>query len=133
MRLLLDTHIAIWAAIDPDALRDTERALLVSASGPIVLSAVAIWALRLKWQSFHVSGGRKGPIEPADRAYAVMTGRSRRNKSRSNSGTYRTIRNPALASTRREAVFSGCAKPCNAGSRSTESASTMHAEANSVA
>jgi PIN domain nuclease of toxin-antitoxin system len=32
----------------------------------IVLSAVAVWELRLKWHSFHVSGGRKGLIDPLD-------------------------------------------------------------------
>ena len=30
-----------------------------------MLSAVAVWELRLKWQSFHTSGTRKGPIDPA--------------------------------------------------------------------
>ena len=30
-----------------------------------VLSAVAVWELRLKWHSFHVSGGRKGPVDTA--------------------------------------------------------------------
>jgi PIN domain nuclease of toxin-antitoxin system len=31
----------------------------------LVLSAVAVWELRLKWHSFHISGTRKGPIDPA--------------------------------------------------------------------
>lgn len=31
----------------------------------LVLSAVSVWELRLKWHSFHVSGARKGPIGPA--------------------------------------------------------------------
>jgi PIN domain nuclease of toxin-antitoxin system len=26
---------------------------------------VAVWELRLKRHSFHISGGRKGPVEPA--------------------------------------------------------------------
>ena len=29
----------------------------------LVLSAVAVWEIRLKWNSFHVSGERKGPID----------------------------------------------------------------------
>ena len=65
MRLLLDTHIAIWAALDPDALTDGERKRMASADAPLVLSAVAVWELRLKWHSFHISGGRKGPVDPA--------------------------------------------------------------------
>jgi len=27
--------------------------------------AVAVWEVRLKWHSFRISGGRKGPIAPA--------------------------------------------------------------------
>ena len=65
MRLLLDTHSAIWAALYPDALTDDERRLMASADAPLVLSAVAVWELRLKWHSFHISGQRKGPVDPA--------------------------------------------------------------------
>jgi len=65
VRLLLDTHIAIWAALDPDALSAAERGRLAAADGPIVLSAVAVWELRLKWHSFHISGTRKGAVDPA--------------------------------------------------------------------
>ena len=38
---------------------------MARADGPLVLSAVAIWELRLNWHSLHVSGERKGPIDPA--------------------------------------------------------------------
>lgn len=65
MRLLLDTHIAVWAALDPNALTEAERKRMADAETRLVLSAVAIWELRLKWHSFHISGGRKGPINPA--------------------------------------------------------------------
>lgn len=65
MRLLLDTHIVIWAALDPNALTATERQWMAEADAPLVLSAVAVWELRLKWHSFHISGGRKGPVNPA--------------------------------------------------------------------
>ena len=65
MRLLLDTHIAIWAALDPDALTESERRRMAAAETPLVLSAVAIWELRLKWHSFHFSGGRKGAVAPS--------------------------------------------------------------------
>ena len=65
MRLLLDTHIAVWSALDPNVLTATERQWLASADTQLVLSAVAIWELRLKWHSFRISGARKGPIDPA--------------------------------------------------------------------
>lgn len=64
MRLLLDTHIAVWAALNPDALTRTERARMAEADGALVLSAVAVWELRLKWHSLHISGVRKGPVDP---------------------------------------------------------------------
>ena len=38
---------------------------MASADAPLVLSAVAVWELRLKWHSFHISGQRKGPVDPA--------------------------------------------------------------------
>jgi len=65
LRLLLDTHIAVWAALDPDALTPSERGEMAAADSPLVLSAVAVWELRLKWHSFHISGGRKGVVAPA--------------------------------------------------------------------
>ena len=65
MRLLLDTHIAIWAALDPGALTESERGRMEDADAPLVLSAVSVWELRLKWHSFHISGDRKGPVSPA--------------------------------------------------------------------
>ena len=75
MRLLLDTHIAIWAALDPDKLSHAERQSLQEADSPPVLSAVAVWELRLKWHSFHISGARKGAIAPsAIVAFAASVG-----------------------------------------------------------
>lgn len=64
MKLLLDTHIAIWATLEPEALTEAERRWIAGADTALVLSAVAVWELRLKWHSFHISGMRKGPIDP---------------------------------------------------------------------
>ncbi len=38
-----------------------------------VVSAVSIWEMPLKWDSLHVSGDRKGPLDPAQ-ALRVMAG-----------------------------------------------------------
>lgn len=65
MRLLRDTHIAVWAALAPDALTEAEWRQMEGADTRLVLSAVAVWKLRLKWHSFHISGGRKSPLDPA--------------------------------------------------------------------
>ncbi|WP_446654786.1 type II toxin-antitoxin system VapC family toxin [Blastomonas sp.] len=64
MRLLLDTHIAYWLAVERDALTGHELAALTTIDNEILVSAIAIWELRLKWNSFHVSGARKGPGDP---------------------------------------------------------------------
>lgn len=63
MRLLLDSHIVIWAATDETALSAGEHAALAGGGLPVV-SAVSIWETRLKWNSFHASGERKGIIAP---------------------------------------------------------------------
>lgn len=65
MRLLLDTHIAVWAALDPDALTEAERRWMATPGTSLVLSAVSVWELRLKWHSLHISGARKGPVPPS--------------------------------------------------------------------
>ncbi len=65
MRLLLDTHIVIWTVFDPTALSEAERGWMANSEMPLVLSAVAVWELRLKWHSLRISGGRKGPVDPA--------------------------------------------------------------------
>jgi len=63
LRLLLDSHIAIWAATDETALTVGEQAAMAAGGLPIV-SAVSIWEARLKWNSLHASGARKGIIAP---------------------------------------------------------------------
>ena len=65
MRLLLDTHILIWAAVLPERLHQAERDLLTTAD-KLVVSAVALWEIRLKWDSLHATGARKGPVSPND-------------------------------------------------------------------
>ncbi len=66
MRLLLDTHFALWLASDPGRLTPAERALLASADSEVWVSAVSIWELRLKWNSLYRSGARKGAAAPED-------------------------------------------------------------------
>ena len=69
MRLLLDTHIALWAAVEEGLLKTGERELLEAPETTIVFSAVAAWELRLKWHSFHRSGSRKSAV---DATYIVL-------------------------------------------------------------
>lgn len=46
MRLLLDTHVLIWALAEPDKLSAKARAALVQADNEIFVSAATGWSLR---------------------------------------------------------------------------------------
>lgn len=48
MRLLLDTHIAIWALTDDPHLGKQARGLIESADNQIFVSAVTIWEIAVK-------------------------------------------------------------------------------------
>ena len=56
MRLLLDTHIILWAIIDDPRLPDRARELIEDEANQIVVSAVSIWEISVKYGL-----GRKGP------------------------------------------------------------------------
>lgn len=43
MKLLLDTHIWLWALLDPDRLAPRVRAALQSAENEIWLSPISVW------------------------------------------------------------------------------------------
>lgn len=73
MRLLLDTHFAFWVPAQRGFLRDSETALLATAT-ELVISSVSLWELRLKWQRLHASGARKGPVDPADLLRTILAG-----------------------------------------------------------
>ena len=64
--LLLDSHIAIWLATDRNQLSMGELAAIIEPSNEIVVSAVSVWEVSIKWQKFFRSGERKGPMDPAE-------------------------------------------------------------------
>lgn len=47
MRLLLDTHLALWSVNDPDRLVPEERRL-IEASERVIVSAASIWEIAIK-------------------------------------------------------------------------------------
>lgn len=73
MRLLLDTHFALWLTRGGGNLTEVERRLIEAHSADVMVSTVSIWEVRLKWHSFHASGARKGAADPAD-VLATMAG-----------------------------------------------------------
>ena len=64
MRLLLDTHFVLWAATKSARFSLEERSILVEPDNQLLISAVSIWELRIKWNRRYRSGERKGPYEP---------------------------------------------------------------------
>jgi PIN domain nuclease of toxin-antitoxin system len=48
MRLLLDTHILLWGAVEPERLSDLASSLMESPDNEIVFSALSIWEITIK-------------------------------------------------------------------------------------
>jgi PIN domain nuclease of toxin-antitoxin system len=47
-RILVDTHIALWALSDPDRLTAGERALLIDPGIERVMSPISVWEVAIK-------------------------------------------------------------------------------------
>lgn len=50
MRVLLDTHVALWMTTEPARLAEGVRTLLRSADTTALLSAAVAWELAIKWR-----------------------------------------------------------------------------------
>ena len=61
-RLLVDTHIALWALGDPDRLTAAERALLIDPAIDRCLSPISIWEAAIKREA----GRLRAPRNLAD-------------------------------------------------------------------
>jgi len=48
MRLLLDTHILLWAANEPERLSKATRSLFENRNNEVVFSAISIWEIAIK-------------------------------------------------------------------------------------
>lgn len=48
MRLLLDSHVVLWAMSSPEQLRDSTRRAIISPENEVFVSAATLWELRLK-------------------------------------------------------------------------------------
>ncbi|MGH6786697.1 MAG: type II toxin-antitoxin system VapC family toxin [Novosphingobium sp.] len=64
MRLLLDTHFVLWAATERSQFTQAELSILTDNKHRLLVSAVSIWELRIKWNRRFRSGQRKGPYDP---------------------------------------------------------------------
>lgn len=61
MRLLLDTHVLLWAAVDPEQLGDT-AGVLEDADNELLVSAASSWEIATKYAL-----GKLSLPEPPDR------------------------------------------------------------------
>ena len=50
MRLLLDTHLLLWAAVQPQRLSAAARGLMDDADNELLFSAASIWEIAIKSQ-----------------------------------------------------------------------------------
>lgn len=64
MKLLLDTHILIWAVLDDPALSARQRRALTSSDVEIYVSAASVWEVAIK----RASGKLSVPMEIFDQA-----------------------------------------------------------------
>lgn len=48
MRLLLDTHIVLWALADDDRLASPLRELIVDGRNDVLVSAASVWEIAIK-------------------------------------------------------------------------------------
>jgi PIN domain nuclease of toxin-antitoxin system len=66
MSVLLDTHYVYGIAESPGTISEEEAYYLKTFAARLVVSAVSIWEVRLKWNAFHRSGVRKGVASPSE-------------------------------------------------------------------
>jgi PIN domain nuclease of toxin-antitoxin system len=50
MRLLVDTHVLLWAIAEPQKLPASARSMLQAAENDVLFSAVSIWEMAIKLQ-----------------------------------------------------------------------------------
>lgn len=48
MKLLLDTHLLLWAAGDPEALSEAARSLIEDPQNALLFSAASVWEVAVK-------------------------------------------------------------------------------------
>ncbi|MCU0834847.1 MAG: type II toxin-antitoxin system VapC family toxin [Chromatiaceae bacterium] len=58
MRLLLDTHVALWALTDDPRLSEPARALIADPANDVLVSAASVWEIAIK----HALGRGDMPI-----------------------------------------------------------------------
>lgn len=63
MRLLLDTHVALWVLDDDPRLSDTARTLIEDEESSCFVSAASVWEVAIKWSTGKLKAPRNFPAE----------------------------------------------------------------------
>jgi len=50
MGLLLDTHVLLWAALEPHQLSEQQRNALEDSDNALLVSAASAWEIATKWR-----------------------------------------------------------------------------------
>lgn len=62
MRLLLDTHVALWALTDSKKLKARARAMLMDPANELFFSAASVWEIAIK----HALAKKDMPVSARD-------------------------------------------------------------------
>ena len=62
MRLLIDTHVLLWAALDDPRLAGAQRSAYVDPDNDLLVSTATLWELDIK----HALGKLPLPVSPRD-------------------------------------------------------------------
>ncbi len=69
MNLLLDTHVVLWALVQPDRLRDDVRVLITDPAHAVHVSAATVWEVEIKRAVGKLSAPDGFAAECADRGF----------------------------------------------------------------
>ncbi|MFO0104449.1 MAG: type II toxin-antitoxin system VapC family toxin, partial [Cyanobium sp.] len=50
MKLLLDTHVLLWAVLEPRKLSHSQREALENSGNQLLVSAASAWEIATKWR-----------------------------------------------------------------------------------
>ena len=62
MKLLLDTHIALWAVVDSPKLGAVAREFILAAENSIYVSAASVWEIAIKYGLNKAAGDTADPL-----------------------------------------------------------------------
>jgi PIN domain nuclease of toxin-antitoxin system len=75
LRLLLDSHFILWLTTDRERLTSAERAAIDKEYITLIVPAVGLWELTIKWNSLGRKGERRLDVVPSDICRIVQRAR----------------------------------------------------------